>query len=206
MDNFILRHSLSQRPEPGAFWYEHALSTGHLDSGLKESNVLSFKDMGHLVAQNGGMKSIPYGRTTVLASAVDGNLYMVWNENFELAIYNTQLELVGSLHIPIPNQPISSEERTKISDYLGNNFQSLGQEHVPDTKPVIKDMFIDKNKNIWLQTYDSPEYLVVDQEGTPLGSFDLPEDLDLAHVGEETLFALKRGRQGDEVHAFDFEL
>lgn len=56
------------------------------------------------------MQQIPFGRTTVVATDPMGNIYLVWNENFELATYDATLQLIDSLHVPIPNQPISSDE------------------------------------------------------------------------------------------------
>lgn len=204
--NVILRQSSPQSPEPGAYWYEHELATGNLESGLKEQNVKMFKEMGYLVPNNGLMKRIPYGRTTKLAYDNEGNLYLIWNEQFELAIYNAQMELVDSLSVPIPNQAINREERNEAIDRLGNNFRSLGRKHIPETKPVISNMYVDRNKNLWLQTFDSPEYLVIDKEGTPLSSFDLEDELRLAHVDENRLYAVKMGNEGYQIHVFEYRL
>ncbi|MCC5905544.1 MAG: 6-bladed beta-propeller [Balneolaceae bacterium] len=205
-DNVILRQSPPQSPEPGAFWYEHELSAGNLETGLNQENVLRFKEMGHLVLDSGVMRGIPFGRTTILSTIQNGNIYLVWNEQFELAIYDAKMTLVDSLSVPIPNQPVSNEERNDALDRLGSEFRSLGREHIQGTKPVVNAMFIDINENIWLQTNDSPEYLILDNEGSPAGSFDLEEDLRLVHVDENRLYALKIGDGGYEVHVFGFRL
>lgn len=204
LGNVILRQSPPQRPEPGAYWYEHELATGNLTSGLKEQNVLRFKEMGNLVSDNGAMQSIPFGRTTIVTTDLMGNIYLVWNEQFELNIYDASMQLIDSLSVPIPNQPISSEERNEAIDRLGDNFRSLGREHMPETKPVISNMFVDGNQNIWLQTFDSPEYLVIDREGKPIASFDFEGDLRLVHVDKNRLYALKMGPEGYQVHVFDY--
>lgn len=204
--NVILRQSPPQYPDPGAYWYEHELATGNLETGLNQQNVLRFKEMGNLVLDNGFMQQIPFGRTTVLSTGPNGNIYLVWNEQFELAIYNAKMTLIDSLSAHIPNQPISNEERNEELDRLGDQFRSLGREHIPGSKPVVNAMYIDPNENIWLQTYDSPEYLVLDRDGFPVGSFDLQDNLRLAHVDENRLYALKMGDQGYEVHVFGFDL
>lgn len=206
LGNVILRQSPPQRPKPGAYWYEHELATGNLTSGLTEQNVLTFKERGNLVSDNGAMQSIPFGRTTVVSTDPMGNMYLVWNEKFELTTYNANMELIDSLSLPIPNQPISSEERNEAIDRLGDNFKSLGREHMPKTKPVISNMIVDGNRNIWLQTFDSPEYLVLDYDGVPIGSFDLEDDLRLVHVDENRLYALKIGDEGYQIHVFDYQL
>lgn len=77
---------------------------------------------------------------------------------------------------------------------------------MPETKPVISNMVVDGNRNIWLQTFDSPEYLVLDNEGTPIRSFDLEDDLRLVHVDQNRLYALKIGPEGYQIHVFDYIL
>ncbi|MEX2601562.1 MAG: 6-bladed beta-propeller [Balneolaceae bacterium] len=204
--NVILRQSQAQYPEPGAFWFEHELATGNLASGLTEQNVLSFKERGILMSDSGSSKGLPFGRTTVVSTDPSGNIYLVWNEQFELAVYNARMEHLDSLSVPIPNQPIDSEERDAAIDRLGNDFRSLGHEHVPVTKPVISKMFVDGNRRIWLQTFDSPEYLVLDREGTPLRSFDLEEDLRLVHADTNRLYAMELSEEGYQIHVFDYQL
>ncbi|MEX1261897.1 MAG: 6-bladed beta-propeller [Balneolaceae bacterium] len=204
--NVILRQSPPQTPEPGAYWYEHELATGNLSSGLTKQNVLKIKEMGNLVLDSGFMIGIPFGWTTVLNTDPHGNIYLVWNEQFELAKYNAQLEFIDSLSVNIPNQPISSETRNEAIDRLNDNFKALGRKHVPDNRPVISNMFIDANENLWLQTFDSPEYLVLDREGSPLKSFDLVDELRLVHVDENRLYASKVGVGGYQLHVFDYQL
>ncbi|MEX2573262.1 MAG: 6-bladed beta-propeller [Balneolaceae bacterium] len=204
--NLILRQSPPQNPKPGTYWFEHELATANLESGLTEQNVLMFKERGNLVLDNGFMQRIPFGRTTVLAASHNGDLYLVWNDQFELAKYNARMEFVDSLTVSIPNQPVSNEERNAALDRLGDQFRFLGRGHIPESKPVISDMFIDRNENIWLQTFDSPEYLILDREANPVGSFDLQDDLRLAHVDDNRLYALKLSNQGYEIHVFGFQL
>ncbi|MEX0609403.1 MAG: 6-bladed beta-propeller [Balneolaceae bacterium] len=204
--NVILRQSSPQYPEHGAFWYEHELATANLETGLKEQNVLMIKDAGFLVLENGTINRIPFGRTTVLATGLNGNLYQVWNEQFELTIYNTKMEAIDSLQVHIPNQPISKEEKNEALEGLGDEFRSLGREHIPYSKPVIANMFIDGNENIWLQTFDSPEYLVLNKKGDPVGSFDLQDNLRLAHVDQNRIYAIEYGETGIEIYVFSFQL
>lgn len=204
--NVTLRQSQPQYPEPGAFWYEHELATGNLSAGLIEQNILTIKDMGYLYSGDGTLERIPFGRTTVVATEPEGNIYLVWNEKFEMAKYNAKMEFIDSLSVDIPNQPISNEESRNAMDRVGNNFRSLAREHMPDSKPVINNMIVDINGNIWLQTFDTPEYLVLDREGTPLRSFELENELRLVHVDENRLYALKIGDEGYQIHILEYQL
>jgi hypothetical protein len=187
--NYILRQSRNQMPEQGTYWYVHVLGTGSLQEGLLEDDVVEFREMGYLVRDDGLMNAIPFGRTTLLARGHDGKLYMTWNEDFEVAVYNTKLEPADSVRAAIPNQPVTTEERRERLDRL-DQFRSLASEHMPDTKPVAEGMWVDPKQNIWLQTHDSPEYLVLDSTGEPIGSFDLEGERRILHVGQERIYAL----------------
>lgn len=204
--NLVLRQGLPRGPEPGAFWYEHELATGNLSDGLIEQNILTIKDMGYLYSDEGIMQRIPFGRTTIVSRDLYGNIYLVWNDQFELAKYSAKMEFIDSLSVSIPNQPITNEESRSIVDRLGNNFRSLARTHMPGSKPVINNMFVDRNENIWLQTFDSPEYLVLDSVGNPLKSFDLNSDLRLVHVDENRLYTLKSGDEGYQIDVYDYQL
>lgn len=203
-DNVILRQSKDQMPTPGAYRYVHSLAKGHLDSGLIENSVIEFRERGYMVRDDGYMDRIPFGRTTLLATDPDGHLYMNWNESFDVAVYNSKIDLVDSISVNIPNQLISSEERSEILN-SADLFRALIQNHMPETKPVAKNMWADGEGKIWLQTYDLPEYLVVDQTGTPLGSFDLEEGMEIYHVDENRVYTLKMDDEGYEVDLFSFK-
>lgn len=204
--NLVLQQGISRSPDPGAFWYEHEIAKGDLSDGLIEQNTLTIKDMGYLFSDDGLMQRIPFGRTTVVSTDPLGNIYLVWNERFEMAKYSAKMELIDSLSVAIPNQPITSEENRSTVDRLDNNFKSLARTHMPDSKPVINNMFADRNGNIWLQTFDSPEYLVLDNKGSPLKSFDLNNELRLIHIDENRLYAIKSGDEGYQIHVFDYQL
>lgn len=200
--NYILRQSRNKMPEPGTYWYVHVLGAGSLQDGLKDDDVVEFREMGYLVRDDGLMNGIPFGRTTLLARGHDGKLYMTWNEDFEVAVYDAKLEPADSIQAAIPNQPITTEERRERLDRL-DRFRSLASEHMPDTKPVAEAMWVDPQQNIWLQTHDSPEYLVLDSSGEPLGSFDLEGERRILHVDDERVYTLLSDDEGYEVDVFE---
>jgi len=203
--NYIVRQSRNRMPEPGAFWYVHVLGTGNLQEGLMDDDAIEFREMGYLVRNDGMMNGIPFGRTTLLARGHDGKLYMAWNEDFEVAVYDAKMALVDSVRALIPNQPISTEERRERLDRL-DLFRSLAAEHMPDTKPVASQMWIDENRNFWLQTFDSPEYLVLDSSGEPIGSFDLEGERRILHVGQERIYTLLSNDAGIQIDVMEYRL
>jgi len=205
-NNVILRKSLNQMPEPGAYWYKHELTTGNLETGQTRENVLTINDTGNLVSDEGFMTIIPYGRTTVTAATPEGKLYLFWNDSFDLTVYNSKLEAIDSLSVSIPNQPVGNNEINELIGKLNPDMRSLARQHMPETKPVASEMFVDENENIWLKTFDSPEYLVLNPEGEPLGSFDLPREQQMAHTGRNRIYAIETNENGYEVHVYGISL
>jgi hypothetical protein len=198
--NVIVRQSIDRMPEPGMSWFVHKLAPAHLESGLTGDQRVEFREMGNLVRDDGFMTSIPFGRTTLLASGNDGRYYMAWNDRFDVEVYNMNLELIDSVSADIPNLEVSSEERAEAVENAGENFRSLAREHTPDTKPVAIQMWVNKDENFWLQTFDSPEYLVLNSEGDPLGSFDLEGDRIAMHVSGDRIYTML---SNDEGYALD---
>jgi len=203
----ILNKSLFIMPEPpGEYWAEHELALGHLSSGLIQDNIYQFKGLGMLINNDGNLIVKPFGRTTLIYTTPDGKLFMVWNDKFNVDIFDSSLNQIDSLSVPIPNQLITNEERDELLKTMGDMFRSLGRRYLPDTKPVVNNMFIDKSENYWLQTYDKPEYLVLNKNGSPLGSFDLQNDMQLAHVDENRIYAIESYDKGYKIHVFRYNL
>lgn len=203
--NVIVRQSKNQMPEPGVYWYIHELAPAHLDSGITGEKRVEFREMGSLVTDELSMRRIPFGRTTLLATGKDGRYYMTWNDSFDVKVYDMELQLIDSVSAPVPNQPVTQEERSAALEAAGPQFRSLASTHTPETKPVASSMKVDPAGNFWLQTYDSPEYLVLDSEGNPLGSFDLPEDdEEILHVTSDRLFTVHTGDDGITITVYEF--
>lgn len=202
----ILRQGIMNAPEPGVHWFTHELATGTLDKGVEEKKVITFRETANLINNDRMMVPLPFAPQTILATGKNGHLFMLWNEKFELARYNSRLELVDSLAISIPTQPVTQEEKDEIMNSFPGPFRSLLRDHLPERKPVVRNMHVDDNGNLWLQTYDSPEYLVIDPAGNPLGSFDLPGDLILQHVDKSRVYAMKMDDNGYQIRVFDYQL
>ena len=203
--NAIVRQSIDQMPEPGMSWFIHELAPVHLDSGLTGDRRVEFREMGSLVRDDMRMRRIPFGRTTLLARGNDGRYYMAWNESFDVEVYNMNLELIDSVSAPIPNLPVTSDERQEEIENAGERFRSLAREYMPETKPVARSMHVDDHGNFWLRTYDTPEYLVLGPEGNPIGSFDLGEHERLMYAGSDRIITLYYDFEVYEVNVYSFE-
>ena len=188
--------------EDGPHWYINEISAGNLEMEMRDEK-LELKDQPSLVYQNRFL-GLPTLRADAYARGRDGSLYMMWNDRFEVAKYNTRLELVDSVSASVPNQPYPEEERDEFLNSLEGGQRSLARDHLDETLPVINWDFllgrgweVDQEGNHWLRTYDEPEYLVLDPDGNPIGSFDLPEDFLLQAVNNDHIIAQGYSEDGD---------
>lgn len=203
--NVIVRQSKNQMPEPGVYWFVHELAPAHLDSGITGEKRVEFREMNNLVTDDLVMRRIPFGRTTLLARGKDGKYYMTWNDNFDVNVFDMSLNKIDSVRAEIPNLTVTQDERSAELEAAGPQFRSLAATHMPDTKPVAASMKVDDNGNFWLKTYDTPEYLVLDRNGSPLGSFDLPDDDEqILHVSSDRLFTIHTGDDGITITVYEF--
>lgn len=206
-EKVVLKKMLFKMPEPpGVYWQESELALGHLSTGLIQDEIDQFKSLAMLINNDGGLIVKPFGRTTLMDTTPDGKVFMVWNDKFNVNIFDSSLNLIDSLSVPIPNQLVTNEERTELINTMGDMFRSIGRKYLPDTKPVIKNMIVDKSENYWLQTYDKPEYLVLNKNGFTVGSFDLQSDMQLAHIDKDRIYVIQSNDKGYNVHVFRYEL
>ena len=180
---------------------------------MTSEEKLELKDQPSLAYQN-RFFNIPTLRTDAYVRGSDGSLYMMWNDRFEVAKYNTRLELIDSVSAPIPNQPFPDDERNEVLSTREGGERSLAREHLAESLPIINWRFsngigweVDESGNHWLRTFDDPEYLVVAPDGSPLSSFDLPPEFSLHDVNDEHIVAQGYSEDGDfQISMWNFSL
>ncbi|WP_069130062.1 6-bladed beta-propeller [Rhodohalobacter halophilus] len=202
----ILRRDTGSRMEPGMDWSVHEFLPAHLDSGIRDDNRIEFRQTTSLVADDLSFIRKPFGRTTLVSNGNEGRLYLTWSERFDVEVYNMDLDLVDSVSAEIPNLEVSSEERAEAIENTSERFKSLVRQYIPDTKPVANQMWVDGDQNFWLQTHDSPEYLVLDLSGEPIGSFDLDGERRIMHVDGERVYTMLSDDEGYTLDVYEVRL
>lgn len=212
-DDAIFRTGGANPPEEdGPHWFINKISAGNLEMEMRDEK-LELKDQPSLAYQNRLLGS-PTLRTDAYARGRDGSLYMMWNDRFEVAKYNTRLELIDSVSAPVPNQPYPEDERDEFLNEMEGGERSFARDHLDETLPVINWDFslglgweVDQDGNHWLRTYDDPEYLVLDPDGSPVGSFDLPKDFLLQAVNSDHIVARGFSEEGDyQIRMWSYDL
>ncbi len=199
-DQAIFRQGgMNQPSEVGPHWFINLFSTGHTDGRIMEPDVIEYKDQPSLAYRGDGnyrMTGLPTLRSDSYTTTSDGHIYFMWTDKFKAVRHDINLNPVDTVSASIPNQPFDGDDRIEYLEDQRSEIRSIVSQHLDDSLPVINWSFhnqlgweVDPNGYHWLRTFDDPEYLILDPDGNPSGSFDLPEDYILADVNEDIIVA-----------------
>jgi hypothetical protein len=152
------------------------------------------------------MIGIPFGRETILTNDTHGRIYLLWNETFDIAVFDSRINLIDSIQVNLPNMEIMTDDRNQVFDRLSNVFIGLAERHMPDTKPVARQLKVDPLGRMWVQTYDSPENLVIGNDGVALASFDLSDDEAMMYVDSKRIYTQISDESGTKILVYQYEL
>ena len=205
-DDVVIRKSPFQTPTYGTYWYEHLLGYGNLNTDSIKTEILRFKERGQLVNESGWMIGIPFGSETLVATSRDGFVYLLWNDAFNLEIYDSNINPIDTIKLHLPIVEVTEEEKNLIYERTSAQYRGLLSQHAPKTKPVAKNLEIDPLNRIWIQTYNDPEHLVINQNGDLLGAFNLPDTEELMHVDKNRIYATSTTENGIQISIYDYSI
>jgi hypothetical protein len=203
-DDVVLRKSPFQTPTYGAYWYEHVLGYGNLNTDSIKTELVRFKERGQLVDNRGWMIGIPFGPETLVATSRDGFVYLLWNDAFNLEIYDSNINPIDTIKLHLPIVEVTEDEKNLIYERTSAQYRGLLSQHAPNTKPVAKNLEIDPMNRIWIQMYNDPEYLVINQNGDLLGAFNLPDTEELMHVDKKRIYATTTTENGIQISVYSY--
>lgn len=71
-------------------------------------------------------------------------------------------------------------------------MHNLLRESIPHSKPVVEDFYVDEKMRVWVNIHKeiSKDYdwLVFDQYGETIGSFILPEEVDVSDIRHNNIY------------------
>lgn len=195
-DSYIVSRDIPPEDrQEGLFQEEHKLMHVGPEGELLEDSLLIYNRASYINVRDGRQLVTGHGaftRSALLDHGSGGRLYMMWNESADIRVFDEGGNPIDTLSVPVPNQPVTREEFRWALNHP--NYMSE-REHIPDTKPVATELFAGPDGRIWLETHDSPQYLIAGAQGQPLGAFDLPEGHELAAVDDEYLYTIGRDEE-----------
>jgi len=152
----------------------------------------------------GGINYLPFGRESILKVGADNRLYHNWTNQIEIISLNLEGDTLSTFSYPLPNPPVSEEEKQEQIDRHIEDMHELLREEIPETKPVVEDFFIDDENRFWIDIHPditgSDAWLIFDHEGTPIGRFPFPnEEADISFVRHNNLYGVLESEDTGEL-------
>lgn len=198
--------AFDERADDHLFQIYHHLQKGTVDGSFLDEDPLRVRGRQMMVDENTPPEEVPLSYRTLHSIGPDQNLYTLNTETFAVQTYDRNLTSVDTVYAPVAKLLIHESDRQNARLQISSSLRHLTDQYLPNTKPVARSFITDEDGRFWIRTYDSPQYMVLDNEGSPLGSFDLPAGFQLHHVSGERLFASGTVARGDEVRVFEFSM
>ena len=198
--------SFDERLDDHLFQIYHHLQKGTVDGRLLEEDPLRIRGRQLMAIENTPPEEVPLSYRTLHSIGPDQNLYTLNTETFAVQIYDQNLAPVDTVYAPVAKLLIHENDRQNARLQVSSSLRHLTDQYLPNTKPVARFFTTDNEGRFWIRTNDSPRYMVLDGEGSPLGSFDLPAGFRLLHVSGDRIFTSGTAARGDEVRVFEFEM
>jgi hypothetical protein len=187
----VFRATMSQMPTPGVYTYKHWIAPVDIESDLVIGDKTEINDAVYLVSQDGGnfsMLSLPFTSSTLTKGSLDGHVHMLKSGESVIQRFDIQMNLVDSILIQLNPVPTTIAERDTAIARRASSFSNLLSANFPEYKSLAESFFVDEAGRYWLSTHDSPKFLLIEADGSPIGSFDLPDGLRLLHVSDGRLY------------------
>ncbi|MCY4204894.1 MAG: 6-bladed beta-propeller [Bacteroidetes bacterium] len=150
-----------------------------------------------------GLVLLPFIRHSLAKPDPDGTFYYGWSDSINFGVYSSSGDLLRRIRYPHKALPVTQQE-------LDEHIQSMSEEarqvfhregDVPKTKPAYSTFTVSDVGQIWLkytQTSDSLDasWTVIDLDGQPVFSFELPPDVNVQVVKENRVYAIAELEDG----------
>jgi len=187
----VFRASLSQSPTPEVYTYKHWIASGSIEDDIELGPKIEVDDVTFLLTPSGdsfSMILVPYSTPTLTKTDNQGNLYMLKSGESVIRKYNAKMEVLDTIQIQLDPVPTTTAELDSALVRSNQSFHNLIISHFPTHKSLVVSFHVDDEGRYWLETNDSPKYVVLDSTGNPIGSFDVPEGLRFLHASQNRLY------------------
>lgn len=205
----VYRASVSQSVIPGIYGYKHWIAPAIIDSEIILGSKIDVIEQNYVVVQIGSnfsLTALPFSPKTLSVTDPNGRFYLSLLEEKTIRIYDTSLIQSDSIQINLEPVATTVAERDTILSRRNEIMRSLISANFPTHKALMESFFVDESGYFWLNTNDSPKYLVLNKDGNPIGSFDLPDGLTLLHVSDDRLYLTDYRSEQFSIEVYEVEL
>ncbi len=204
----VFRATMSQVPSPGVYTYKHWIAPVNIETDLVIGSKTEINDVVYLVNQEGSnfsMLSLPFTSSTFTKGSRDGHLHMLKSGESVIQRFDIHMNLVDSVQIRLNPVPTTVAEKDTAIARRASSFSNLLSANFPVFKSLAEFFYVDEAGRYWLSTHDSPKFLILEADGSPIGSFDLPEGLTLLHVSRNRLYLTDYRSEQFSIEVYEVE-
>lgn len=146
----------------------------------------------------------PYGLVSQRAMGY-GGMYFGSGKTYEIGWYNTRGNMKRLLRLPVPNPPLTDEERSAYESERRAEYarstpvfrRLLDMVELPETKPAYGRLIVDNEGNLWAaeyrrQRWEMDRWNVLAVDGRWLGAVDTPPGLLIYDIGSDYVLGVRR--------------
>lgn len=162
-----------------------------------------------------GILSIPYYQRGFIAHS-NGRLFYAKNDQPEIHVYNTAGVQTQKIALPDTRIPLSQEDKTEAYERFYRNspdpemFRSEVIPEMPDYRPILRTLGSDSEGRIWARIYtnddSNADWLVLDEEGSPLIRLSIPDGHIFRNASGNTLFTGYNGEDGPVIYTHQWTI
>lgn len=172
-----------------------------------EDPVAVFQYSPELSVEENIVLSVPFINRGLVSSLNGSILYATNNEPF-IKVYDQRGINIHTIDLPNTSSGLTREEKTEAYDRMYVNspdperFRNEVMTHIPDSRPIIRSLQTDAEQRIWVRLYrsnDIPDWLVLDNEGSPIKQLSLPNGHVFRNASGNRIFTQRNTDEGPEI-------
>lgn len=123
--------------------------------------------------------TMPYSRSPLIAVSGDEHIYTAWSGDFLIREYDSRGNYLRAFYYPFEKSVLTRRDAIDMTGSEGFR-KVLRDQELPETWPALHTMVLDDLNRLWVATITDDEekyrWWVLDQDGEPLGFFEMEGD------------------------------
>ena len=201
---FLVEDSLN--PDPILFYVMDQEGTLQPEQILKQNGLMYHT--GHLNGRQ-FMHTFEFTPVSLMSLSYDDYIYTSWTEDFLIKMFSPDGDYLRAFYYPFEKMQI---DRTGMIENTPQDHikDLLRQIDLPDSWPVIKTLFVDDKKRMWVSTFgdneEKDDWWVIGETGDVLGHFALPKQQWIREIKNDRIYILNNDFEAEDVSVISYRM
>lgn len=159
---------------------------------LSQQGFIYYSGTGEL--QN-AMFSFDFTPRSLRVLSEDDNIYTNLSDEFLIKVFNPEGDYLRAIYYPFDEMEINRTDLINRENRGEPYRQVIQRIDLPETHPVIKNMFMDDENRLWISTFtdndDTDNWWVLNKEGEMLGRFSLSSNKWIREIKNDRVYTIE---------------